>query len=73
LLHLAVALKHDADLAFTTTSEPFVSTTEACKNARVSLTCVVPGMLGMGLEGWDDVAELFQTVQSLPKARLKLI
>ncbi|KAG1824944.1 uncharacterized protein BJ212DRAFT_1476228 [Suillus subaureus] len=73
LLHLAVALKHDADLAFTTTSELFISVTEACKDAGVSLTWMVPGMLGLGLEGWDDVTELFQTVQSLPRARLKLI
>lgn len=73
LLHLAVALKHNTDLAFTTTSEPFVSVTEACKDVGVSLTWVVPGMLGLGLEGWDDAAELFQTVQSLPKARLKMI
>ncbi|KAG2114007.1 hypothetical protein BD769DRAFT_1104377 [Suillus cothurnatus] len=72
LLHLAVALKHDANLAFTTTSEPFVSVTKACKDAGVSLTWMVPGMLGLGLEGWDDVTELFQTVQSLPRARLKL-
>ncbi|KAG2758274.1 hypothetical protein P692DRAFT_20824366, partial [Suillus brevipes Sb2] len=43
-----------------------------CKDTGVSLTWVVPGMLGLGLEGWDDVAELFQTVQSSPKARLKL-
>lgn len=73
LLHLAVALKHDADLAFTTTSEPFTSVAEACKDAGVSLTWMVPGILGLGLEGWNDVTELFQTVQSLPKARLKMI
>lgn len=72
LLHLAVALKHDADLVFTTTSEPFVSVREACKDAGVSLTWMVPGMLGLGLEGWDDVTELFQTVESLPSARLKI-
>ncbi|KAG2337379.1 hypothetical protein BDR05DRAFT_993054 [Suillus weaverae] len=73
LLHLAVALKHDADLAFTTTREPFATVTEACKDAGVSLTWVVPGILGLGLEGWDDVTELFQTVQSLPRATLKMI
>ncbi|KAG1843201.1 hypothetical protein F4604DRAFT_1824966 [Suillus subluteus] len=73
LLHLAVALKDDADLAFTTTSEPFVSVTKACKDAGVSLTWMVPGMLGLGLEGWDDVTELFQTVQSLPRGRLKIV
>jgi hypothetical protein len=58
------SFKHDADLVFIT---------EARKDAGVSLTWVVPGMLGVGLEGRDDVAELFQTVQSLPKARLKMI
>ncbi|KAG2358037.1 hypothetical protein BDR07DRAFT_1418610 [Suillus spraguei] len=72
LLHLAVTLKHDTDLALATTSEPFASVAEACKDAGVLLTWVVPGMLGLGLEGWNDVIELFQTVQSLPMARLKL-
>ncbi|KAG1729330.1 uncharacterized protein EDB91DRAFT_814055 [Suillus paluster] len=72
LEQLAVALKHDAYLALTTTSEPFVSVTKACKDAGVTLTWIVPGALGLGLERWDDVTELFQTVQSLPRARLKL-
>ncbi|KAG0696616.1 hypothetical protein DFH29DRAFT_1004406 [Suillus ampliporus] len=73
LVQLAVDVKQDAYLAFTTTSEPFASVTKACKDAGVSLTWIVPGMLGLGLEGWDDVTELFQSVQSLPRARLKMI
>ncbi|KAG2118375.1 hypothetical protein DEU56DRAFT_918896 [Suillus clintonianus] len=73
LVHLAVALNHETYLAFTTMGQPFASVTEACKEAGVSLTWIVPGMLGLGLEGWDDATELFQTVKSLPRARLKMI
>ncbi|OJA14639.1 hypothetical protein AZE42_02676 [Rhizopogon vesiculosus] len=72
LLQLAVALTFDTSSSFTTTIKLFASAIEACKNAGVSLTWIVPGMIGLGLEGWDDATELFQAVFSLPKARLKL-
>ena len=72
LVRLAVTLTHDTSSALTAAIEPFTSVTETCKNVGVSLTYIVPGKLKLSLEGWDDAAELFQTVQSLPKARLRL-
>lgn len=73
LVRLAVALAHDTISAFTTAIELLASVTEACKDAGVSLTFIVPGMLGLSLEGWEDAAVYFRMVQSLPKARLRMI
>ncbi|OAX40011.1 hypothetical protein K503DRAFT_855642 [Rhizopogon vinicolor AM-OR11-026] len=72
LVQLAVALTSDTSSSFMTTIKPFASAIEACKDAGVSLTWIVPGMMGLGLEGWDDATELFQAVFALPKSRLKL-